>query len=312
MTRYSGPCPAIGVRDLVVKGQDGFTLDIRELDIAPGSMVALIGRNGSGKSTFLDAALSLLDVNSGKVQIFGETLAKLPTTHPVRARIGAQVQGVTWSWSIKVGEIMAIHNSLYGSTYAKIVDGLGVRSLFPGMYRKLSTGQRRRVDLAMALAHKPDLIILDEPSSGLDRQYRTAFHEILAERRAAGATILIASHEGRDVGMADRILWFEKGEIIEDSAPGDIIGRRVGHFVGIVDDAAPTLLDRLENDLAPSARSHARDGSKLVLIGENDLRTPFIAAMERHSVAGYVVRPARSSDLLDLVRNSEQFDGGRP
>lgn len=293
---------ALSVRDLLVKGQDGFSLRIPELEVAPGSMVALIGRNGSGKSTFLDAALNLLQTDGGSVRIFGEDLARLPAVHPLRARIGAQVQGVTWSWSIKVAEIMSVHNALYGRTYASVIDGLGIRQLLPGMYRKLSTGQRRRVDLAVALAHKPDLIVLDEPSSGLDRQFRTAFGEILEERRAAGATILIASHEGQDVGMADRILWFEGGEIIEDDRPADIIGRRVGRFVGVVDQQGGRAAEMIEDELAPLARSHAKDGGKLTFVGDDALRAPFIAAMERHEVPGYVVRPAQSSDLLELIR----------
>ena len=307
MTRPGSPAVAISVCGLAVKGQDGFSLNVPELEIAEGSMVALIGRNGSGKSTFLDSVLNLLQADDGVVRIFGEVVAKLSATHPLRGRIGAQVQGVTWSWSIKVAEIFAIHNALYGRTHASVVDALGVRQLFPGMYRKLSTGQRRRVDLAVALAHKPDLIVLDEPSSGLDRQFRTGFQKLLEERRSAGATILIASHEGDDVGMADRILWFEAGKIIEDSAPADIISRRIGCFVGVVDEGASEA--NLEAELAPLARSWSRDGGRLTVVGDDTLRAPFVAAMERHGVPGYVVRPARSSDLLELIRADA---GGRP
>ena len=130
---------------------------------------------------------------------------------------------------------------------------------------------------------------------------------MLEERRSAGATILIASHEGDDVGMADRILWFETGKIIEDSAPADIISRRIGCFVGVVDEDASEA--SLEAELAPLARSWSRDGGRLTVVGDDTLRAPFVAAMERHGVPGYVVRPARSSDLLELIRADA---GGRP
>lgn len=296
------PETVVSVQDLLVRGQGNFALRVPELTVQRGSMVALVGRNGSGKSTFLDALLNLIQIDAGSIRLFGENLAALKADHPLRTRIGAQVQGVTWSWSIKVSEILAIHTSLYGVTDEEVLDALGVRKLLPLMYRKLSTGQRRRVDLAVALAHRPDLVVLDEPSAGLDRQYEIGFRDILKQQCDAGATLILATHDGQDVGMADRILWFEGGAVIEDSAPRAILEREVGRFVGIVEGGDQIFVAQIEEELAGKARSYGRNGNALRFFGDEGLRAPFIDAMERHKVPGYVVRPTQASDLLELIR----------
>ena len=304
---------AIRVTDLLVKGQEGFRLEMPSLSVPAGSMVALIGRNGSGKSTFLDAVLNLLSVDGGSIEVLGKQLRKLPAKDPIRSRIGLQAQGTTWAWSIKVGEILAIHRTLYGVSDPGIIDLLGVRELSAAMYRKLSTGQRRRVDLAVALAHRPDMIVLDEPSSGLDTQYLRAFHEILEERRAAMATILIASHEALDVGLADRILWFDQGRIIADCPPSKLVGEKIGDFVGIVkaldDERAATLAAELGQ--IDGVTRASRDG-KHIFYGGETLREPFVAAIERMKVDSYEIRPADASDLLDLMTNATQREGVSP
>jgi ABC-2 type transport system ATP-binding protein len=293
---------SVEIADLMVQGQGGFHLSVPKLELDTGSMVVLVGRNGSGKSTFLDALLNLLQIDRGTVRIFGEQLAQLSPDHPLRTRVGAQVQGINWAWSIKVGEIIGIHSSLYGHTDPEVLKALGIPALMPLMYRKLSTGQRRRVDLAVALAHRPDLLVLDEPSAGLDRQFEVGFRTILRQQSDAGATLILATHDGQDVGMADRILWFDNGTIVEDSHPDAILRREIGSFVGVVDCDSENLGARIERDLAGIYRSSHRDGTSLNFFGEADLREPFIASMERHSVPGYVVRPSQSSDLLDLIR----------
>lgn len=292
---------AVSVDGMVVQGQGDFTLRVPRLTIDHGSMVALVGRNGSGKSTFLEAMLNLIQADAGSVLLFGENLSKSKAGDPLRGRIGAQVQGMTWSWSIKVSEILAVHKSLYGHIDPGVIEALGLQKLMPLMYRKLSTGQRRRVDLAVALGHRPDLVVLDEPSGGLDRRFEVGMRRLLAERREAGATTIIATHDGQDVGMADRILWFENGSVIEDGLPDALLDREVGRFVGIVEQGQEELAGRLEQELGEIARSHVRASGSLKFFGDEALRAPFIAAMERHVVPGYVVRPTQPSDLLDLI-----------
>lgn len=302
---------AVTVQDLVVHGQGGFAVRVPRLSIECGSIVALVGRNGSGKSTFLDAILNLIESDQGSVKIFGECLARSDPNHPLRTRIGAQVQGMAWSWSIRVSEILAIHRSLYGYIDPDVLEALGVQELFPLMYRKLSTGQRRRVDLAVALAHRPDLIVLDEPSAGLDRQFEAGFRRVLCEQRALGATTVLATHDGQDIAAADRILWFENGSVIEDSKPDVLLAREVGQFVGIVEQGRAALADLLEREFAGIARSYTRSADSLKFFGDEGLRALFIAAMERHAVPGYVVRRTQPSDLLDLIRSRGEKGAGQ-
>ncbi|WP_298324483.1 ATP-binding cassette domain-containing protein [Asticcacaulis sp.] len=292
----------ITVKDLRINGQGGFVLRVPDLAVQRGSLVALVGRNGSGKSTLVDALLNLIQIDTGSVQLFGQDLARIPADHPLRTRIGAQVQGMTWTWSIKVSEILAIHNSLYGTTDEGVLEALGVGQLHSLIYRKLSTGQRRRVDLAVALAHRPDIVVLDEPSSGLDRQFEVGFRQILKQQCEAGATLVLATHDELDVGMADRILWLDRGQIIDDGTPAAILEREVGRFVGTVDTTSGIDTTPIEQDLAAKARATTHVGHELRFFGDAALREPFVQAMERHSVGAYVVRPTQSSDLLDLIR----------
>jgi ABC-2 type transport system ATP-binding protein len=308
MTR-TAKMTAVEVRDLVVKGQQGFALEVPSLEIGAGETVALVGKNGSGKSTFLEAILDLLLVDKGTVRLFGETIRGLPARHPLRKRIGVQAQGTTWAWSITVGEIIAIHTTLYRHTSREILDQLGVPALAKSLYRKLSTGQRRRVDLAVALAHEPDLIVLDEPSSGLDKNFAAALHAIIETRSRAGATILVATHEALDVAAADRILWFHNGKLIEDSPPAALVHQKVGEFVGLVNDVGAADEQALHEELTRLSRPQAAFPDARKYFGDDTLRQPFIKAMERHQVAGYEVRPADASDLLELMIETDQDKG---
>lgn len=292
---------AIEVQDMLVKGQQGFALEVPLLAIAAGETVALVGKNGSGKSTFLEAILDLLQTENGSIKLFGETLRGLPVRHPLRKRIGVQAQGTTWAWSITVGEIIDIHTTLYRHTSRDVLEQLGIPPLAKSLYRKLSTGQRRRVDLAVALAHDPDLIVLDEPTSGLDKNFTAALHAIIEERSRARSTILVATHEATDIAMAGRILWFHNGKIIEDSSPASLVQQKVGEFVGLVNDAGRADQDALHRELTAISRKQAAFSDARKYFGDHTLRQPFINAMERHQVAGYEIRPADASDLLELM-----------
>lgn len=293
---------SIEAQNLLVEGQGGFRLDIPTFAIRQPGTIVIIGSNGSGKSTFLDAVLGLLQPKAGNVRLLGRDLAQASPDDPVRRSIGAQLQGTTWTWSITVREIAAIHRQLYGAVNPMVLKQLGVVELARLQYRKLSTGQRRRVDLAVALAHDPDLIVLDEPASGLDRRFEENYRAILAERSAAGATILMASHDARDLAGADRVLWLDKGRIVEDDTPAALTARLLGDYVCVLEQPD----DEVAAIVAPLARFNGRDGDGLLFAGDAAMRQAFLGAMAHRPALGYATRPARAADLLQLLRADER------
>lgn len=292
--------PIVEVGDLLVKGQDGFQLEVPAFHVAGPGIVAILGRNGSGKSTFLEAILNLLAPERGTVRIFGERLEGLPAQHPIRYAIGAQVQNVTWPWSIKVYEILAMHDSIYLSRNDKALVRLGVEKLLAMTYRKLSTGQKRRVDLAAAIAHSPRLVVLDEPAAGLDKQYQDAYVDLMSAWRDHRSTVLLATHDARDIELADRVVIFENGRIVHDDDPRALIGRLVGDHVCRIEDAEPAVLDEVAAVMKPVARTCRREGNAIECTGGDDMRAMFLGEVERRALPSYSVRLARPADLLGL------------
>jgi ABC-2 type transport system ATP-binding protein len=290
----------IEVADLIVKGQKEFQLEVPCFQVNEPAIIAIIGHNGSGKSTFLEALLNLLAPENGTVKILGERLELLPAHHPIRYAIGAQLQNVTWPASIKVHEIIAMCDSIYKKRDNQALVKLGVKELLAMSYNKMSTGQKRRVDLATAISHSPRLIVLDEPAAGLDKQYHDAYLDLMSAWRGHGSTVLLATHDARDIEIADRVVIFEKGRVIHDDKPVALLGQLVGDHVCRIEDVDPIELKEVAALMAETARTCRCEGNTLSCTGPDEMRARFLREVERRGLLSYSVRLARPADLLDL------------
>ncbi|RWS42318.1 ABC transporter ATP-binding protein [Bacillus mycoides] len=186
-----------------------------------GQIVALLGPNGAGKTTTISMMLGLKDPTEGNISIFG----KSPKHREVRNSLGAMLQEVSVIDSITVEEAIELFRSYYTNPVEKETL-LQVSNLEPERKQrceKLSGGQKRRLNFALALAGNPDLLFLDEPTVGMDITSRKTFWETIRKLASEGKTIILTTHYLEEAdALADRILLFANGKIIADGTPDEM------------------------------------------------------------------------------------------
>jgi len=198
------------------KGEDvlrGLSLEIRA-----GQVVGLLGRNGAGKTTLIRLAMGMLEAQKGSVRVFGMDPRERPVE--VKRRIGYVSEDQILPEFLKVREVIDLHRGLYPGWDEAMAGDLieGFRLPLGQKIKKLSKGQARQVALLCAVAHRPELLILDEPAGGLDPAARREFLETsIRLLNEAGTTILFSSHYMTDVErMAERIVMLHEGGILID------------------------------------------------------------------------------------------------
>lgn len=213
---------------------------VREVDlhVPSGQVVALIGLNGAGKTTLMRLALGMLRPGTGGARLFGEPLPALPASR--WREVGALVGAPPAYPELTARENLRIVARLRGVPTADVEAVLQRWTLTPvadRRFRHLSLGNRQRVGLAAALGHRPRLIVLDEPSSGLDPAAVIVLREVLRQRAAAGAGVLISSHHLDEVArIADRIVVLNRGRLIGDLDPTAADLERVFFRTVLADD----------------------------------------------------------------------------
>lgn len=191
-----------------------------------GSVVGLVGPNGAGKSTTIYCMLGLLFPDEGSVRLFGEA----PQSKAVRRRIGFQSEIFHTYDFLKPKEAIRLYGRLSGmpvqaldSKIDEMLDRFGLEGASNRKIKSFSKGMKQRLGMVQALLHDPDLIILDEPSTGLDPEGRKVVSDIIFEEKAKGKTIFFSSHNLRDVErLCDRVIMIRKGEVVVDGSLSDI------------------------------------------------------------------------------------------
>ncbi len=193
-------------------------------EVWPGEMVAMLGPNGAGKSTTVDIMLGLRRPDSGAVQVLGMA----PQRATAVGRVGAMLQSGSLPERATVGEVIDLARRLYGSrrTLPALLDLAGLADLASRRADRLSGGQARRVQLAVALAGEPEVLFLDEPTTGLDVQSRRLFWAGVRQVAASGATVLFATHYLDEADAnAGRVLVLAAGQLVADGDPESIKAR---------------------------------------------------------------------------------------
>ncbi len=207
-------------------GASSPALDGVDLTIRPGQCLALLGPNGAGKTTLIRAVTGLLAPDTGTVTVVGGN----PRRADVRTRLGVMLQATAFPSHLTVRELVVGAALRGGATEAdadRTLDDLGLTDLARRRTRALSGGQRRRLQLARALVTDPDLLVLDEPTEGLDLQSRRATWDDLVARRASGTAILLTTHLVAEAGsVADRVVVLSAGRVVADATP-DVLTQRL-------------------------------------------------------------------------------------
>jgi ABC-2 type transport system ATP-binding protein len=200
------------------------------LTIAPGQCVALIGANGSGKSTAVRTLAGLLEPSAGEVRIEGLDPHREPEAQAARARLALVPDNPLLYDDITVREhleLVSVAHGLGGSELAERNDALlgrlGLAHRADFRPPELSRGMRQKTQLACALVRPAVLLLLDEPVVGLDPPSQTLLHELLRERKAAGCAILLTTHQlGFAEGLADRGMLLSEGEVADAGSYADV------------------------------------------------------------------------------------------
>ena len=238
--------PAIEVADLSFSYGDRQALSAVEFTIARGEIFGFLGPNGGGKSTLFRLLSTLVPIQSGDARILGCDLRG--ATQALRHKIGVVFQSPSLDGKLTVAENLAIHGNLYGMrarlkerTQAMLAR-LGVSDRAGDLAETLSGGLRRRVELAKALLHEPELLLLDEPSTGLDPAARREFFNLLSRlRESDGVTIVLTTHYMEEAERCDRIGVLDQGRLVAIAPPGEL-KQRVGGDVMVISAAAPEAL----------------------------------------------------------------------
>ena len=270
-------------------------VDGLDLSVKPGEIFGLLGPNGAGKTTTIKMMLALLRPDSGEVRLFGRP----PQDVAARRRLGFLPENPYFYDYLTAGEFLDFYGRLHGLDAADrkrrivtVIDRVGLSGFEGTPLRKFSKGMTQRLGLAQALQHDPELVILDEPMSGLDPIGRRDVRDLILAQRAAGRTVFFSSHILQDAEMlCDRVAIVFKGKLRSVGKLDDLVARDAKWIEVSVRGALPADL--------PGSRMTAPDGTTLLRVDGVPSLTKVLAAVPAAGGEVLSVWPRRES-LEDL------------
>jgi ABC-2 type transport system ATP-binding protein len=259
--------PRVVVDGLVKRYGARTVLDGVSLTVRGGELVALLGPNGAGKTTTVEIVEGYRRGEGGQVRVLGTDPAGGGAA--LKARVGLMLQGGGIDPRAQPLETLRQYGRFHADPRDadELIDLVGLRAVAHTRYRRLSGGERQRLGLALALVGRPEVLILDEPTAGMDPEARVATRAIVRDLRDAGAAILLTSHDLTDVErLADRIFVLDGGRIVGSGTPA-----------GLMAGAVPRLRFRLDRALGTTelasltaALAAIRAGAIVVPDGDGD------------------------------------------
>jgi ABC-2 type transport system ATP-binding protein len=273
-----------------------------DLQVLRGECFGLLGPNGAGKTTTIEILEGLLPPDAGVVEVLGQRWDRDGAT--LRARLGIQLQETQLAEKLTVVETLRLFRSFYpdGPTVEELLDTVELGSKRDAWVAKLSGGQKQRLSVACALAGAPELLFLDEPTTGLDPQSRRQLWAVLERFRENGGTILITTHYMDEAHeLCDRVGIMDQGKLIALGTPRELVASLGAEHVvefALTDGAA--LEDPLLAAL-PGVRDVRRDGSHLHLsTSELHLTVPALLDVLKHRNASLSQLGTHSATLEDV------------
>ena len=233
------------VTDLGKQYAQRMAVDGVTFSIEPGTIVGLLGPNGAGKSTTIECILGLRRPDRGVIRIGPHDA--IAERRSAAQLIGAQLQATALQDTITAREAVTLFRSFYGhgADPAAVIDETGIAAFADRRFATLSQGERQRVALALALINDPRLLILDEPTAGMDPHARRLMHDVIRQRAAKGTAILLATQIIEEAQrLCERVIVIDHGRIIAEGAPHELIAHSSLPAHVIVRTARPLDLTR--------------------------------------------------------------------
>jgi ABC-2 type transport system ATP-binding protein len=293
--------PVIRVRDLRKAYGTTAAVDGVSFEVGRGEVFGLLGPNGAGKTTTVEILEGLRSPDSGVVDVLGVDVARHPDA--LKPRIGVALQTAALYPKLTVVEVLRLFRSFYdrGPDVAALVDLLDLGEKRDAQTQALSGGQRQRLAVALALVNDPEIVFLDEPTTGMDPAARRSLWDIVGSLRRDGRTVLLTTHymEEAEV-LCDRLAIMDHGRILETGTVKELVGRRFAERAVRFD-----RVERLDDGLLatmPGVSSVGHEDGETVLYTRDVAGTigAILAATEELGVepSNLAVRRATLEDLF--------------
>ena len=278
---------------LVKRYGDLLAVDRLDLDVQRGECFGMLGPNGAGKTTTVEIFEGLREPDDGEVEVLGDRWRGEGMA--LRARLGIQLQETKFPEKLRVGEVVTLFRSFYprGLEVAEVLALLSLDEKADAYVRTLSGGQKQRLSLGCALVGDPELLFLDEPTTGLDPQSRRQTWDIVEALKARGRTVLLTTHYMEEAArLCDRVAVVDHGKVIALGTPRELIASLGAEHVvefGTAEEGADLLAEALGG--LPSVEGVVRDAATWRLtVREVHRAVPALLAFlaERHAEPTYL------------------------
>ncbi|HEY2784818.1 MAG TPA: ABC transporter ATP-binding protein [Fimbriiglobus sp.] len=273
-----------------------------DLDVPTGECFGLLGPNGAGKTTTLEILEGLLSATGGDVEILGMTWRNNETA--LREKIGISLQDTRLADKLTVREVVTLFRSFYknGISPEDAIATVSLQEKARSYVSKLSGGQRQRLAVACALVGEPDLLFLDEPTTGLDPQSRRQLWDVIRAFKARGRTVVVTTHYMDEAErLCDRVAVIDHGKVIALGTPRELIARIGGEHVIELNLAEGQTLDQQAAGRLPTVSSvRPEDGGYLFAVTEPHVALPAVLNHVRESGLTLAGLTTRSTTLEDV------------
>lgn len=296
------PEVALACRAVVKRYADVVAVDGLDLQVFRGECFGLLGPNGAGKTTTIEMLEGLLTPDAGEVEVLGQRWAE--SGGALRPRLGIQLQETQLTDKLSVSETLRLFRSFYpsGRSVPELLALVGLESKAKAWVGKLSGGQRQRLSVACALAGSPDVLFLDEPTTGLDPQSRLQLWDVLRRFKAGGGTIVLTTHYMDEAAtLCDRIGVVDRGKLIALGTPEALVqSLGTAHVVEVTFDGGTPPPGEWFTRLPGVVEARVADG--VVTLGSSAIHTTIPAVLAALAEAGAAVQELRthSATLEDV------------
>lgn len=244
-------------------------VDGLDLDAAPGRCLGILGPNGAGKTTTVEMLEGLCRPERGTIEILGRTWQK--NARELRGLIGVQLQETLLPDKLRVAEVLRLFRSLYakGRGVNEVLELIGLEEKRSAFVVELSGGQRQRLSLGCALVHRPEILFLDEPTTGLDPSGRRTVWEVVERFKAEGGSVVLTTHFMEEAErLADELMILDHGRCLLRGTPREIVASLGAESILEISFNSPTSIPETELAQLPGALSatsspgHVRLGAK--------------------------------------------------